>query len=288
MASSPFSNTNSPFGSTGKMDRATAEAFYRSFMQQQRGPPSKRTAFSVNGIDISELFSGSPFSKPAFWGHEPLKSVYVQKVQVPLQDLYEGRPNVEFVLRDNLWKRYRAAIRGGIAGTIFFQGILFSIPILRISIPLSVIVTGALFHTNIPRPVKLLYDVNLQRGWKSGTKLTFKEVEPGFDVIFILEEKKHGRYTRVGNDLHTTITIRKKQAKEGCVTDIEPLGAYEAPIPLMLRPNQIKRSGQQVILKGKGWPRRQGGGCGDLVVTVNIQSSYARAKSGGAKRTTSI
>lgn len=271
-------HNNNPFGSATGMDRAQAEAFYRSFMQQQhqRGRPSGRTAFYVNGVDISELFNGNPFTKPAFWG--PSKSVYVQKVQVPLQDLYEGRPNVEFLLRDNMWKRYRAAIRGGIAKTLFFQGVLFSIPLLRISIPLSIIVTGALFHTNIPRPVKLLYDVNLQRGWKGGTKLTFKEVEPGFDVVFILEEQKHGRYTRVGNDLHTSITIRKKQAKEGCVTEVEPLGAYDAPIPLYLRPNQIKKSGQQITMKGKGWPRRGGGGKGDLVVTVNIQSNYARSK----------
>ena len=96
----------------------------------------------MNGVDISQLFSNSPFGKPAFWGGDPLKSVYVQKVQVPLQDLYSGRSNVELVLRDNLWKRYRAAIRGGVFKSIFLQGVLFSIPILRVSIPMSVIVTA--------------------------------------------------------------------------------------------------------------------------------------------------
>lgn len=278
MAASPFANRgNNAFGtSSSGMDARTAEAFYRSFMQQNQ-QRSGRTAFYFNGMDISQLFSGNPSSKPAFWGG-PLKSVYIQKVQVPLQDLYSGRPNVEFILRDNLWKRYRAAIRGGIAKTIFFQGFLFAIPLLRISIPVTVIVTAALVHSNMPRPSKILYDVNLQRGWKSGTKLTFKEVEPGFDVIFILEEKKHGRYTRVGNDLETTITIRKKQAREGCVTEIEPLGDYDSPLTFRLRPNQIKRSGQKITLKGKGWPKRQGGGRGDLIVTVNVQSNFARSK----------
>ena len=291
-SSSPFSSYNG-FGGTGGMDRTTAEAFYRSYMQQQqqqqqRPSSAGRTPFYFNGVDISDLFPGNPFSKPTFWGG-PLKSIYVQKVQVPLQDLYEGKQSVEFVLKDNLWKRYRAAIRGGIGKTIFFQALLFSIPIIRISTSMSVVVTAALFHSNIPRPVKLMYDCNIQKGWKSGTKLTFKEVEPGFDVVFILEEKKHGRYVRVGNDLHTTITIRKKQAKEGCVTEIEPLGAFDAPISLRLRPNQIKKSGEKVILRGGGWPRRQAGGYGDLVVTVNVQSNFSATTRPGAtanKRTT--
>lgn len=273
MAASPFTRSSSnPF--TNTMD---SETFHRYFRQQQQ-QRSGRTPFYVNGVDISELFSGSPFSKPTFWSNQPLKSVYVQKVQVPLQDLYSGRPNVEFVLKDNVWKRYRAAIRGGISKTIFFQGILFSIPVIRVSIPMCLIVTAAVVHFNIPKPVKLLYDCNIQKGWKSGTKLTFKEVEPGFDVVFILQEQKHGRYTRVGNDLHTSITIRKKQAKEGCVTEIEPLGTFDAPIRLVLKPNQVKRSGQQIIVRGKGWPRRQGGGYGDLVVTVNL------ARAGGGER----
>lgn len=269
---SPFAkSTNNPF--TNTMD---AEAFHRSFRQRSS---SGRTPFYVNGVDISELFSGSPFSKPTFWGGQPLKSVYVQKVKVPLQDLYSGRANVDFILKDNLWKRYRAAIRGGVAKAIFLQGILFSIPILRVSIPMSMIVTAALVHCNLPRPVKLLYDCNIQPGWKSGTKLSFKEVEPGFDVVFVLQEQKHGRYKRVGNDLHTSITIRRKQAREGCVAEIEPLGTHDVPIRLVLKPNQVQRSGQQITLRGIGWPRRQGGGgCGDLVVTVNFQPRVASGK----------
>lgn len=286
MAASPFTrgtNNGNPF--TNNM---STQDFYRAFRQHQQQQSSRgRTPFYVNGVDISQLFSSSPFGKPEFWGSDPLKSVYVQKVQVPLQDLYTGRSNVELVLRDNLWKRYRAAIRGGIFKSVFLQGVLFSIPILRISIPMSVIVTVALVHCNIPRPVKLLFDCNIQTGWKGGTKLTFKEMEPGFDVVFIIQEQKHGRYTRVGNDLHTSISIRRRQAKEGCVTEIEPLGTYDSPIRLSLRPNQIKYSGQTITLRGKGWPRRQGGGYGDLVVTVNLQSNFHRhARSG--KRASSM
>jgi DnaJ-class molecular chaperone len=283
MANSPFttsSNSGNPF--THNMN---TQDFYRTFRQQQNS--RGRTPFYVNGIDISELFSSSPFGKPAFWGGDPLKSVYVQKVQVPLQDLYSGRSNVELVLKDNLWKRYRAAIRGGVFKSVFFQGLLFSIPVYRVSIPLSMIITACLVHCNIPRPFKCLFDCNVQKGWKAGTKLTFKEFEPGFDVVFVIQEQKHGRYARVGNDLHTNITIRRKQAKEGCVVEIEPLGTYDSPIRLALRPNQVKYSGQQITLQGKGWPRRQGGGYGDLVVTVNLQSNFHHHARGG-KRASSM
>ena len=281
-STSPFSGMSSA-GAGARYSGGMEEAFYRSFYSMPRR--NTRTPFYVNGIDISEFFSGR---KPAFWTPQvPLKSVYVQKVKVPLQDLYAGRQNVEFILKDTVWKRYRAAFRGGVATSILYQGVMLAVPLLRVSIPISMLFGAALIHTNLPRPTKILYDVNIQRGWKSGTKLTFKEVEPGFDVIFIIEEQKHGRYVRVGNDLHTSVMIRKKQAKQGCTIEIEPLGAFEAPILIRLRPNEIQRSGQQVILKDRGWPRRQGG-YGDLIVTINMQHNSRARQSATNKRATSI
>jgi DnaJ-class molecular chaperone len=267
------------------MDRAAQEAFYRSFYSNVPRQ-STRTPFYVNGIDISELFSVRKPSSPTPFPHA--KSIYIQKVKVSLQDLYAGRQNVEFILRDNVWKRYRAAFRGGVATSVLYQGLVLAIPLLRVSISISMLVGAALIHTNLPRPTKILYDVNIQRGWKSGTKLTFKEVEPGFDVVFIIEEQKHGAYVRVGNDLHTNVMIRKKQARQGCTIEIEPLGGLEPPILLRLRPNEIKRSGQQVTLKGRGWPIRQGGGHGDLVVTVNMLNKSRARRSATNKRATSI
>ena len=279
-STSPFRGMPSA-GAHARYSGGMEEAFYRSFYSTPRR--NTRTPFYVNGIDISELFSGRT---PSFWTPQvPVKSVYVQKVNVPLQELYAGRQNVEFILKDTVWKRYRAAFRGGVATSILYNCVVIAVPLLRVSIPMSILVGTALFHTNLPRPTKILYDVNIQRGWKSGTKLTFKEVEPGFDVIFIIEEQKHGRYVRVGNDLHTSVMIRKKQAKQGCTIEIEPLGSFEAPISIRLRPNEIKRSGQQVILKERGWPRRQGG-YGDLIVTVNMQDNSRARQSATNKRAT--
>jgi DnaJ-class molecular chaperone len=279
----------SPFGTTtgysGGMDRAAQEAFYRSFYRSMPRR-STRTPFYVNGIDISELFSGRTPWSPTQVPHS--KSIYVQKVKVPLQDLYAGRQNVEFMLKDNVWKRYRAAFRGGAATSVLYQGLVLAIPLLRVSIAISMLVGAALIHTNLPRPTKTVYDVNIQRGWKSGTKLTFKEVEPGFDVVFIIEEQKHGSYVRVGNDLHTDVMIRKKQAKHGCTIEIESLGGLEAPILVRLRPNEIKLSGQKVTIKGRGWPIRKGGGHGNLVVTVNILNKLRATRSATNKRATSI
>jgi DnaJ-class molecular chaperone len=278
---SPF-RTN---GYSGAMDRAAQEAFYRSFYSSM-SRRSTRTPFYVNGIDISELFSGR---KP--WSSTQVlhaKSIYVQKVKVSLQDLYSGRQYVEFILKDNAWKRYRAAFRGGVATSVLYQGLVLAIPLLRVSLSISMLVGAALIHTNLPRPTKTLYHVNIQRGWKSGTKLTFKEVEPGFDVVFIIEEQKHNTYVRVGNDLHTSVVIRKKQAKQGCIVEIEPLGGLEAPILLRLQPNEIKLSGQKVTLKGRGWPIRKGDGHGDLVVTVSMFNKSRARRSATNKRASCI
>ena len=128
-------------------------------------------------------------------------------------------------------------------------------------------------HVSLPRPSKLFYFSRIKRGWKSGTKLTFQQ--PGIDLVFILDEGKHDRFVRVGDDLKTTATIGQTKAKKGCTIMIDPLGRNELPIMVKLKRGEIKDR-HIVEVKGRGWPRNDGSS-GDMYITVRVVSD-AKAK----------
>lgn len=172
--------------------------------------------------------------------------------------------------------------------------------LLRISWPVSLIAFLITCHVSLPRPNKLLYYTTIKRGWKQGTKLKFQKVEglaSGIDVVFIIQEKKHDRFTRLGNDLQTTAVIPKSKAIKGCKIMIDPLGGdkgNELPIVITLKKgeamkyyknqeqeNKQKQQRQQkqhvVRVSGRGWPKNDGSK-GDLVVTIKVvsDSKYKR------------
>jgi DnaJ-class molecular chaperone len=121
-------------------------------------------------------------------------------------------------------------------------------------------------------------DVEIKRGWKGGTRLKFEQVDPGFEVIFVIQEGKHDRFERDGNNLQTTISITKSKARKGCSLFIDPLSDVELPVIVKLKPGEVSHDGQVVTVKGRGWPRRKNGDKGDLLVKVNLvpDSKYGR------------
>lgn len=252
-----------------------SDVFRRYYEQQQRGPPPTR--FYFGGVDISKMFSSGP---PSFMPRSSsLKSKYIQRVKVPLQDLYRGKYGVDLPLQDVIWNRYGAAFRGGVASTLLYEALIISVSMIRVvRFPWSFLVGAVFFHAGLPKPSKLDYTVDLQAGWKAGTKLKFCEVEPGFDVVFIIEEAKHARYHRVGNDLYTTITITETQRREGCTVKIDPLDADEGLISIELEANQILNSGDRITISGMGWPGKKGKNPGDLLVSVKVTRRTKKKK----------
>jgi DnaJ-class molecular chaperone len=249
------------------------------------------------------LFGNRQFSSPfstgmssPMSGLSSLKSIYIQKVKLPLQDLYTGVEDCEFTIQDSWWQRYRAAFRGGAALLNLYQAFLYGLPLWRLSHYLALGTALTIFHRTLPRPnPHKRYRATLPPGYKGGsTKLAFRSTRFGEpDVIVELEEERHERFERIQNNLYTTITILPMQARRGCTIPIEPLDAMtnkEARIDVILQPNQIRESGQQVVIPGRGWPIRKkdnngsstsstGGGAakskvhsaGDLVVRVLIE-----------------
>jgi len=317
-----------PFGSgrqysngsgNGSGNVSAEEAFQQFFRQQhQAQSPFSRynqrgsgRAFYVNGVNVSHLFNPNKFN-----GMNPFqnqqssatqdnnnanahanahanapRSIFLHKVTIPLQELYSGTKRKEFTLSTNLFQRYKAAFRGGIATPLALQSLLYALPLLfRVSWLVSLLGFLATFHLGVPRPTRSLFYSKIQKGWKGGTKLKFTSVEPGIDVVFIIKEGKHDRFERVDgtNDLKTFIKIGKTKARKGCTLFIDPLGEHEMPITVKLKRGDIscstssftkgknrgqrhRQQAQVVTVKGKGWPI-VGGGAGDLQIQVMVVS----------------
>lgn len=264
------------------------EAFMQAFRQKQRGFSSSGSSTQFYGFSASDVFSRG--RRPAAFGSpvlSSLNSVYVQKVAVSLQDLYAGKQGVEVTLTDTLWKRYAAAFRGGVAYLLLYQAFLYSIPSFRMSTWFAALFGGVVFHVQLPRPTITQYMFDLKPGYKDGTKLRFKDTEPGFEVVFVLVQgEKHDTFTRVGNDLHVTVPISREEMREGCTIDIEPLGPEEATIEVEVAPGIIERSGQTLTVKRKGWPIRKLKTHGDLIVHFTLTTIRRRQPKQRQQRTT--
>ncbi len=135
-------------------------------------------------------------------------------------------------------------------------------------------------HVSLPRPSKLFYFSQIKRGWKAGTKLTFKQ--PGIDVVFVLDEGKHDRFIRAGDDLKTTVVIGKTKARKGCTIMIDPLGQNELPIMIQLKKGDIQQDRHVVEVKGRGWPKSDGSS-GNLYITIRIVSDTKEKKTEKSK-----
>jgi DnaJ family protein B protein 4 len=79
--------------------------------------------------------------------------------------------------------------------------------------------------------------IDIKPGWKSGTRVTFEGKgnetqagQPPGDVVFIIEEQKHSRFTREGNDLVYMYRIALKDALCGGTVQIDHLNGTKVPI----------------------------------------------------------
>ena len=258
----------------------SVDAFYRAFAAANAGARStdffgraRTTRFSFTP---DNLFPSNIGKAPMYWTGGPLKSSYVQKIKVPLQDLYSGRSSMEFNIEDSIWKRYSATFRGGLGWLLLYQSLIFSAPLLRINRYVALAVSAFVFHKHVPKPTTVQYTADILSGYKEGTKIIFNDAEVGVDVIFLIEEGDHDRFKRVGNDLHTTVDLLASQAKSGCSFEVAPLNQTEKPTLIKLRPQQIKQSGDILHVKSAGWPNRKTGKRGDLVITFKLVRSLSR------------
>lgn len=205
---------------------------------------------------------------------------YIQKVTIPLEVLYAGEENFQVTLKTSLFYQYKAAWEGGVLAPILVQGaiaIMFTwMRSQHVNWILSLFLFGMMVHANIPPPpAKAQYLLNIKKGWKHGTKIQYhaatnkENYGAKADVTFVIQEGRHERYTRVGNNLHVNVRMRAKRLKKGCKVVIPPLCRKSDPIELRWKPGEIRHDGQVITVKGRGWPCGDNK-YGDLVVKVFI------------------
>jgi len=117
--------------------------------------------------------------------------------------------------------------------------------------------------------------IDIKPGWKAGTKVTFQgegdeavNVVPG-DIQFVIEERKHDRFERDGNDLVKTVDITLKQALCGVHVNVVTLDQRRLKVPVTentIHPGYVHR------VRGEGMPvsKTDGAKRGDLKIKFNI------------------
>jgi len=125
------------------------------------------------------------------------------------------------------------------------------------------------------RQEKKTLELDVQPGWKDGTKVTFHSegdvrpgVEPG-DLIFVIREKPHSFFKREKANLIYTATITLGQALRGVKLTVPLLSGEPKEVVIKDRaidPHYIH------IVNGAGMPLpREAGQYGDLLIKFNIQ-----------------
>lgn len=121
-------------------------------------------------------------------------------------------------------------------------------------------------------------EINVLPGWKSGTKIRFPRAgneQPtgeSQDLVFVVEEKQHPRFTRDGNDLIVTQKLPLVEALtgEGGKKTIEHLDGRKIQLAV---PLGVVKPGQRTTVSGDGMPVRKEGHVqkkGNLIVKWEI------------------
>lgn len=118
-------------------------------------------------------------------------------------------------------------------------------------------------------------DINVQPGWKHGTKITFPNKGNGGpneipgDVILVIEQLKHEKFEREDNNLLTKEKISLDEAINGFTKNIKMIdGKLES-----IQVSKLKSSEDKHIVKNKGMPVRRKGinlGYGELIISFII------------------
>ncbi|CAJ1974239.1 unnamed protein product [Sphenostylis stenocarpa] len=116
--------------------------------------------------------------------------------------------------------------------------------------------------------------INVQPGWKKGTKIKFEgkgNERPGAyreDIIFIISEKRHQLFRRDGDDLELSVEIPLVKALTGC-TILVPLLDGEH---MNLKLDNIIHPGYEKIIPDQGMPiSREPGKRGNLKIKFLVE-----------------
>ncbi|VFQ89056.1 unnamed protein product [Cuscuta campestris] len=104
--------------------------------------------------------------------------------------------------------------------------------------------------------VEEILTITIKPGWKKGTKITFPgkgNEEPNVipaDLVFIIDEKPHSRFTREGNDLVAVERVTLVEALTGYTVHLATLDGRSLTVPI----NSIVHPNYEEVVPKEGMP----------------------------------
>lgn len=149
---------------------------------------------------------------------------------------------------------------------------------IKLPVSLEDLATGVSKKMKIKRkrqggPEEKVLSVTIKPGWKAGTKLTYAnegDLQPDGglqDVIFVIEEKPHPKFKRIGNDLEFTLKLTLKEALVGFSKIVETINGKK----LKIESSRPVKPAQVITYPGNGMPiSKTPGTRGDLLVKIQV------------------
>ncbi|KAB2620400.1 hypothetical protein D8674_039343 [Pyrus ussuriensis x Pyrus communis] len=117
--------------------------------------------------------------------------------------------------------------------------------------------------------------INVQPGWRKGTKITFEakgDEKPGYlpaDILFLIDEKRHHLFKRSGrDDLEIAVEIPLADALGGCSFPVPLLGGDKMTLSF----DDIIYHGYVKVIPGQGMPKlKDPTARGDLRITCLVK-----------------
>ncbi|PRQ19843.1 putative chaperone DnaJ [Rosa chinensis] len=129
-------------------------------------------------------------------------------------------------------------------------------------------------HAGIIVKEEEVLKINVQPGWRKGTKITFEgkgDEKPGYlpaDIIFLIDEKRHHLFKRAGrDDLEIAVEIPLADALGGCSFPAPLLGGETMSLSF----DEIIHHGYEKVIEGQGMPKlKEPTKRGDLRITCLV------------------
>ncbi|KAJ2789094.1 Type I HSP40 co-chaperone [Coemansia helicoidea] len=120
-----------------------------------------------------------------------------------------------------------------------------------------------------------LLEVNVDRGMKDGQKITFAgegDQAPGIipgDIVMVIQEKKHDRFRRNGDDLFYEAEIDLITALAGGSIHIKHLD--DRTLNVSILPGEVIKPGETKVIDSQGMPSHRHHNMGNLFVQFKLR-----------------
>jgi molecular chaperone DnaJ len=126
-------------------------------------------------------------------------------------------------------------------------------------------------HVNREKTLSVAIPAGVENGTRirlSGEGEAGARGGPAGDLYLFLSVKAHNLFERDGMDLHVSVPIPMTTAALGGAIEVPTIDGKKAKVAIP----EGTQTGRQFRLRGKGMPRLQRGGVGDMIVHVGVET----------------